>query len=70
MASLWEMAIKISINKLNLSLSLETITQIFPSQLIEVLQINLSHILGTQMLPFHHKDPFDRLLVAQALSEK
>lgn len=70
-ASLWEMAIKISLGKLKLGQPFE---KLIPQQLnrngIEILDITLSHIAVVTSLPFHHHDPFDRLLVAQATSEK
>jgi PIN domain nuclease of toxin-antitoxin system len=70
MASLWEIAIKVSLNKLTLSDSYE---QFIPQQItlnsIEVLNIAFEHLAGVSKLPFHHRDPFDRLLIAQAMSE-
>jgi len=37
---------------------------------LQILPINLAHVLELGKLPFHHKDPFDRLLIAQATAEK
>ena len=68
-ASLWEMAIKISIGKLNLTQSLELIIERLPIEFIEILPIETPSILASQNLPFHHKDPFDRILIAQTLTE-
>jgi PIN domain nuclease of toxin-antitoxin system len=69
-ASLWEIAIKVSIGKLNLNQSFETL---FPHQIkingIELLEIDISHIKTIISLPFHHRDPFDRMLAAQAQVE-
>ncbi|MBK8509359.1 MAG: type II toxin-antitoxin system VapC family toxin [Candidatus Competibacter sp.] len=69
-ASLWEMAIKFSIGKLNLDRPFE---ELFPEQLasnsIELLGITIEHLKIVGGLPFHHRDPFDRLLIAQALIE-
>jgi PIN domain nuclease of toxin-antitoxin system len=69
-ASLWEMAIKVSIGKLDLKKPFETF---LPDQLelngIDQLAINFRHIATVSKLPFHHRDPFDRILVAQALVE-
>ena len=69
-ASLWEMAIKFSIGKLNLDRPFE---ELFPEQLasnsIELLGITIEHLQIVGGLPFHHRDPFDRLLIAQALIE-
>ena len=67
MASLWEMAIKISINKLFIEGSLENFTEnhILGND-IQLLQIEPSHIYRLEHLSFHHRDPFDRLIIAQA----
>ncbi len=68
-ASLWEMTIKTSIGKLTLTQSLEQITLRLPLEFIELLPIEILHILALQGLPFHHKDPFDRLLIVQTMTE-
>lgn len=69
-ASIWEMAIKVSIGKLTL---LPSFQEIVPIQLnrndIAILPITLEHTLIVATLPFHHKDPFDRIIVAQASAE-
>ena len=70
-ASLWEIAIKISIGKLELLSSFE---QLIPAQLeendISILSIGLNHVSGIIELPFYHRDPFDRLIIAQGMTEK
>src|SRR3990167_9703339 len=66
-ASLWEMSIKTSIGKLELNLS-ELKKQLTVLGVNE-LMISWEHALLTETLPWHHKDPFDRLLIAQAMSE-
>ncbi|GAB4278144.1 MAG: type II toxin-antitoxin system VapC family toxin [Oscillatoriaceae cyanobacterium] len=68
--SLWEITIKTSLGKLELAIPLEqiVINFILPSG-IQILPIQLPHLLILQTLPFHHRDPFDRLLIAQAKSE-
>ncbi|USR90243.1 type II toxin-antitoxin system VapC family toxin [Phormidium yuhuli AB48] len=68
--SLWEITIKTSLGKLELAIPLEqiVINFILPSG-IQILPIRLSHLLILQTLPFHHRDPFDRLLISQAKSE-
>lgn len=67
-ASLWEMAIKISLGKLNLSSPFDTF---IPQQLklngIGLLNIQFRHTVVISTLPFHHRDPFDRLLIAQSI---
>ena len=71
MASMWEMAIKISLGKLHLS---QPFDLFIPNQLllndITLLDITVNHTLYVATLPFHHRDPFDRLLVAQCLVER
>ena len=70
-ASLWEIAIKASIGKLILS---KPFDDIFPDQLanngIDVLTITTAHVSAITNMPFHHRDPFDRLLIAQAMTEQ
>lgn len=70
-ASLWEMAIKFSIGKLNLG---RPFAELFPEQLvdnsIEILGITVDHLRAVCDLPFHHRDPFDRLIIAQAVVEQ
>ena len=69
-ASVWEMQIKLQLGKLNLSLPLaEVIESQQQTNNIHVLPIELAHVLALANLPAHHKDPFDRLLIAQANSE-
>lgn len=69
-ASLWEIAIKTSIGKLELE---KPFSELFPEQIlgndIRQLRIRLRHLKLISDMPFHHRDPFDRVLVAQALSE-
>src|SRR3972149_8144602 len=66
-ASVWEMQIKHHLGKLKLSLPLpEIIEAQRRTNGIEVLPIVLEHVLALETLPDHHRDPFDRLLIAQA----
>ncbi|MBE2287747.1 MAG: type II toxin-antitoxin system VapC family toxin [Prosthecobacter sp.] len=69
-ASLWEIAIKASLNKLNLPRPYE---ELFPHAVtdsgLHLLPIRPAHIAGICLLPHHHRDPFDRLLIAQAMTE-
>lgn len=71
MASLWEIAIKVSLGKLQLLQPFETL---IPQQIrlnaIALLGITPDHTAGVIALPFHHRDPFDRLLIAQAQVER
>jgi len=69
-ASIWEMAIKESKGHLNLSLPLhEYIAQKLSLEDFNLLNINLDHLSQIVTMPFYHKDPFDRLLIAQAIME-
>ncbi|MBF2007000.1 MAG: type II toxin-antitoxin system VapC family toxin [Chlorogloeopsis fritschii C42_A2020_084] len=69
-ASIWEMQIKLQIKKLNLALPLsELIESLRQTNDLQILPIKLNHIYTLQDLPNHHRDPFDRILVAQAIVE-
>ena len=67
-ASAWEIAIKVSIGKLKLA---EAFAGLIPREISSngflILPIDLTHINVVGTLPFHHRDPFDRMLVAQTL---
>jgi PIN domain nuclease of toxin-antitoxin system len=65
--SLWELAIKRSIGKLAVSES--DIEQVLVDIAADELPIERRHVLATASLPLHHRDPFDRLLIAQAKAE-
>ena len=70
-ASLWEIAIKLSIGKLSLPQPFETfVRKQLSVNAIDILQIDTAHLSVVATLPFHHRDPFDRLLVAQAKVEQ
>ncbi|MEZ4887932.1 MAG: type II toxin-antitoxin system VapC family toxin [Chitinophagales bacterium] len=64
-ASLWEIAVKVNIGKLRITVP---ITTLVPSE-IQILSINLNHLEVYTQLPLFHRDPFDRLIIAQAMSE-
>lgn len=70
-ASLWEVSIKTSLGKLTLA---ESFNDFFPKQLIindiGILPIAVSHLHRVNSLNFFHRDPFDRLIIAQSLVEK
>ena len=69
-ASLWEIAVKVSLGKLDIGSSFE---QFIPGQLnanhMDILPISVAHLQRVAQLPFHHRDPFDRLIIAQSLVE-
>ena len=69
-ASLWEMSIKVSIGKLTVSLPFpDLVEQHVYQNAMQLLQITPEHVEVLRILPFHHKDPFDRLLISQGISE-
>ena len=65
-ASLWEIAIKMSIGKLAFA---ENLTQALDDIAATSLPITLVHVARVRSLPFHHRDPFDRMMIAQAMEE-
>jgi len=69
-ASLWEITIKHQLGKLKLDISLEELFQYANRNKIEILQISNEHLLSLSNLPRHHSDPFDRLIISQAIVEK
>jgi PIN domain nuclease of toxin-antitoxin system len=71
MVSVWEIQIKVQLGKLIIPASLAEIigNQINTNQ-IQLLNIDLKHVYGLNTLLPHHKDPFDRLLIAQAIEEQ
>ena len=67
-ASSWEIAIKYSLGKLDLPQHPDEFIRVrLRRDRIEALAIEHSHALQTAGLPYHHRDPFDRLLIAQAM---
>jgi len=69
-ASVWEMQIKIQLGKLKLSLPLkELVKNQQETNNLTVSPVALPHVLALEALPFHHKDPFDRLLIAQSIEQ-
>jgi PIN domain nuclease of toxin-antitoxin system len=69
-ASLWEISIKLGLGKLKLGMPLDRILEdfIIPGG-INILPIEISHLLVLRDLPLHHRDPFDRSIIAQAQFE-
>jgi len=68
MASIWELAIKASLKKITFEKTLEKfIEEHVKGNNIDILKIELPHVLRVENLPFHHRDPFDRLLIAQSI---
>lgn len=65
-ASLWEIAIKVSIGKLKLNGSLHMLEAYLLDKGFEILHYDFNDLETLLHLPFHHQDPFDRLIIAQA----
>jgi PIN domain nuclease of toxin-antitoxin system len=65
-ACVWEMVIKAQLGKLTLRLPLVDIVSQQRANGLRVLSVSLEHVLAVEGLPPVHKDPFDRLLIAQA----
>lgn len=68
-ASFWEIIIKVSLGKLRLDDDLPTVENILRRQGIEILPVKIPHLMQLFDLPQHHRDPFDRLLISQAIAE-
>jgi len=67
--SFWEIAIKTSNGKLSISKSLNEVINEVSSSSSVILGVDPMHTLAVSALPFHHRDPFDRMLIAQAQIE-
>ncbi len=67
--SFWEMAIKVSTGKLDSAQPIEAMEAELRGQGVDILPVSMLHLLPLQTLPFHHRDPFDRLLITQAMTE-
>lgn len=69
-ASVWEMAIKASLGRLRLDVSVDAYVSEKFSRGYRALPVSVAHAARVETLPWHHRDPFDRLLAAQALVER
>lgn len=69
-ASVWEMAIKSSLGRVQLQEPLDRFLESKLSTNLQLLPLELEHVLAVERLSFHHQDPFDRVLVAQASAER
>ncbi len=67
--SLWEIAIKSSLNKLEIEGGLQGVLDRLPILGFKLLDVQVAHVLMLPNLPLHHRDPFDRMLIAQAKAE-
>lgn len=71
MASLWELTIKIAKGKLiPVGSSIRDILTVLRKSGVEILPVRVDHLLRLETLPTPHSDPFDRLLIAQAIEEE
>jgi len=69
-ASVWEILIKVQIGKIPLPVpAAPYIVKKLAQNRIETLPISLDHVLKIETLPMHHRDPFDRVLIAQSIEE-
>ena len=69
-ASFWEICIKMSLGKLSLKSGwFKTIKEEIRINAVQWLPVEMPHCLELTKLPFHHRDPFDRMLIAQAMVE-
>jgi PIN domain nuclease of toxin-antitoxin system len=69
-ASLWELAIKHSMGRITFAQPFPTIiSNQLQRNSIQVLDITIAHVAHVTVLPFHHRAPFDRMLIAQAIAE-
>jgi PIN domain nuclease of toxin-antitoxin system len=69
-ASIWEVAIKIGLKKLVFEGNTSEIIELIEKNGFQILPISVNHITAYETLEFVHRDPFDRILVAQAIVEK
>ncbi|MGV3527104.1 MAG: type II toxin-antitoxin system VapC family toxin [Candidatus Sericytochromatia bacterium] len=67
--SFWELSIKQSLGKIKLKESPSQTMGLINRSNLRLLNMQASHLSMLEQLPFHHRDPFDRLLIATALSE-
>lgn len=68
-ASIWEISIKLHLNKLALEYTVEQLINFIENNNIQIVKIDINHIIELDKLPQIHKDPFDRILIAQAIAE-
>lgn len=68
--SLWEITIKSNIGKLSLAYTIPEIIQELHNLQIQVIQFTGEDLHTYGSLPFHHRDPFDRLLISQAMNNQ
>ncbi len=68
--SLWEITIKVSLGKLELNTDFSRLKLLIDQNGFQMLNINFEHLERVKILPYHHRDPFDRLIIAQGMEEE
>ena len=68
--SLWEISIKVALRRLDIEGGFENLPAVLTKYDIETLPVSFEHTLVQSNFPFYHKDPFDRMIAAQAVVEK
>jgi PIN domain nuclease of toxin-antitoxin system len=68
-ASIWEIAIKTSLGKLELQSGFDRITDFLFDNDIEILPIKFVHLQTLLKLEYYHRDPFDRIIISQGIAE-
>lgn len=68
-ASIWEISIKLQLNKLELKYTVEQLISFIENNNIQIVNISIEHVRVLDKLPSIHKDPFDRILIAQTIAE-
>ena len=66
-ASFWEISIKLTIGKISLQIDFDDVEASFSSTRFKLLPISIKNTIQLRQLPLHHKDPFDRILITQAI---
>jgi PIN domain nuclease of toxin-antitoxin system len=69
-ASLWEITIKLQLGKLELNFDFNELVEYLKRNHIEILPIYFNHLKVLSVLPLYHRDPFDRIILSQAIAEK
>lgn len=69
-ASLWEISVKTALGKLSIKGNYESVIDDLNDNSIQILPITFAHTVEQNNLAFHHRDPFDRIIIAQAIVEK
>lgn len=68
-ASIWEITIKVSLQKLKIAIEFNEILNFLEENEIEILPTSFEHLQKLLHLEYHHRDPFDRLIIAQGLTD-